>query len=51
MGTLEWGAICFVVGIVLGAWVTKHPEDAHGYLESAVAKVKSWFKKAAPKSP
>jgi hypothetical protein len=47
---IKWLVVGLIVGAVLGAWVTKHPDDARGYLESAGAKCKDCIRRVFKRS-
>lgn len=39
--TILTHGIAFVIGLVFGAWVEKHPEDARSYAQAAGEKIKT----------
>ena len=49
MSGVLWCLGALVVGLIVGAWITKHPDEARGLAERVGAKLKSLVTHTPPK--
>lgn len=50
MTTLLWVVLTGVICFLLGAWVTKHPDDARSIMKRVGDRMDAWIKRLPGKS-